>query len=530
MEWIKNLKINQKLNVLIALATFFVAVVVLVGILFVNKGAVGIKTMYDDRVLPIVWFSQIKENIDVVSTDVLQMTLTSNMSRKQELKNDILKRRESNNELFAKYEATKLDTYEKGELDKYKEAIVRYRKVFGTSISLAMANKNAAAQNNFNANQDVIKELEGIVGGLSEYNAKLADEISTQNKKDAAAANVMLIAIGLAALGLLVVLGTMISNMITRPIKYAIDSLNMGTDEVSTASSQVAAASQQLAEGTSEQAAAIQETSSTLEETSSMVHQNRENTQQAATLARQANQYAHKSNSEMANMMRSMSELKSSSNEIAKIIKVIDEIAFQTNILSLNAAVEAARAGDAGKGFAVVAEEVRNLAQRSAQAAKDTAVIIESNISLSDSGVDIAHNVRISVESIEEQAKKVSELLDEISVATNEQAQGVDQINKAVSQMEVVLGTNARTAEEAAAASRTLEDQAVNVKEIVNTLVVLVDGAEAVHQQAQRQMSGRAPKYIAPQRQYNQRVATKSNLQIGKKPQKPEDIIPLGDF
>ena len=498
MEWFKNLKIAEKLYALIGVAVAFVAIVAVVGFVYVNKGNAGMTTMYKDRVLPIVWFGTINKNIDSVSTELLRMTVTTNYAQKNELKNSILKRRTQNNALFEKYEATKLDAFEVEGLKKYKEAIVPYRKVFGTSIALAMANKNEAAQQNFSANQVAIKTLEGIVNDLTKYNEKVADELQAQNQKDAASANAILLVVSFVSLGLLVFLGMMISSMITRPIKYAIDSLNIGTDEVSTASSQVSAASQQLAEGTSEQAAAIQETSSTLEETSSMVHQNRENTQQAATLARQANQYAHKSNSEMANMMRSMSELKSSSNEIAKIIKVIDEIAFQTNILSLNAAVEAARAGDAGKGFAVVAEEVRNLAQRSAQAAKDTAVIIESNISLSDSGVDIAQNVRASVESIEEQAKKVSELLDEISVATNEQAQGVDQINKAVSQMEVVLGSNARTAEEAAAASRTLEDQAVNVKEIVNSLVVLVDGADAVHHQAHRQMSlsGSSQKYL----------------------------------
>lgn len=252
--------------------------------------------------------------------------------------------------------------------------------------------------------------------------------------------------------------------------------LEESSQEISAASSQLDAASQKLAEGSTEQAASIQETSSTLEETSSMVQQNRENTQQAAVLAKQSKEYADKSNTEMQKMMVAMEDLKKSSAEISKIIKVIDEIAFQTNILSLNAAVEAARAGDAGKGFAVVAEEVRSLAQRSAQAAKDTTVIIESNITMSENGAKLAKDVQESVAEIDLQSKKVSELLDEISVATDEQAQGVSQINKAIAQMEMVLSSNAQTAEESAAASKALYEQTLNMSDIITNLDIIVKG------------------------------------------------------
>lgn len=396
------------------------------------------------------------------------------------------------------------------------------------TIALFDAGKNAEADKGIVANEP---KLEAVLAQLDEMNqmaAKEADSINTQNDKDAAFSTSFLLIILVLSIIILSVLGTMISNMITRPIKQAIDSLSVGTDEVSAAGSQVAAASQALAEGTSEQAASVQETSSTLEETSSMVHQNRENTQQASVLAKQARQYAEKSNTEMGKLSTSMTDLKSSSNEISKIIKVIDEIAFQTNILSLNAAVEAARAGDAGKGFAVVAEEVRNLAQRSAQAAKDTAVIIEGNVNLSISSFDIAKAVKESVVAIEEQAGKVSDLLEEISVATNEQAQGVEQINKAVSQMEIVLHTNAQTAEEAASASQALSEQAINVKEIVNTLIVLVDGAEALrgHPQSQMAMSGNPQRRISS----GQRPQTRPNARIITMSQSPESIIPLNDF
>lgn len=269
-------------------------------------------------------------------------------------------------------------------------------------------------------------------------------------------------------------------------IKGIVDSMNKVTQElnessraVSSASSELEAASQKLAEGSTEQAASIQETSSTLEETSSMVQQNRENTRQAATLAKQSKEYANKSNAEMQTMMAAMEDLKKSSAEISKIIKVIDEIAFQTNILSLNAAVEAARAGDAGKGFAVVAEEVRSLAQRSAQAAKDTTVIIESNITMSEHGAKIAQEVQESISEIDLQSKKVSDLLDEISVATDEQAQGVNQINQAISQMEIVLASNAGTAEQSSAASKALYAQTLTMNEIISQLEAIIQGQKS---------------------------------------------------
>lgn len=292
----------------------------------------------------------------------------------------------------------------------------------------------------------------------------------------------------------LIVLTIIIFIVIATIIKEIVNSMDRITKDLGTSSNQVAVASEQLeiaseklAEGSTEQAASIQETSSTLEETASMVQQNNENTKQAAVLAKLSKQSANKSNIEMHKMTDAMEELKKSSSEISKIIKVIDEIAFQTNILSLNAAVEAARAGDAGKGFAVVAEEVRNLAIRSAQAAKDTTVIIESNIELSEQGVKIAKDVQESIAEIDEQSHKLNELLDEIAIATNEQTQGIGQINKAIAQMEIVLSSNAQTAEESSSASKSLHSQTINMNEIIHRLNIIVNGQKDAYSQVYKQ-------------------------------------------
>lgn len=532
MEWVKNLKIANKLYLLIAMASVMLIFASSVGFYFTKKMAANTATLYADRAVPLAQFGNIRDDIMRVNGELLLMIITNNATQKTSLKKEISVNLAEIEDSFAAYEKTKLDPFEVETISKYKNYYQSFITIKERLYNFVDQEKDAQAIAYYNANDDIIYKLADAAMSLADYNEKVAKGLDETNDKAAQTATILLLLTSIGSLAFLIFTGLMIANAITAPIKNAIDTLNIGSDEVSSAASQVAAASQALAEGASEQAAAVQETSSTLEETSSMVHQNRENTQQAAVLARQAKQYAEQSNSEMVKMSTSMADLKNSSNEIAKIIKVIDEIAFQTNILSLNAAVEAARAGDAGKGFAVVAEEVRNLAQRSAQAAKDTTVIIESNIDLSENSVNIAKAVKDSVESIAEQANKVSDLLEEISVATNEQAQGVEQINKAVSQMEMALQSNAATADESAAASRSLQEQAISVRDIVDSLVVLVDGSDAVKKGkkliapviAKKQVTAKPPmKKIAPKTQ----VAAPPPPPVQAT---PESIIPLDDF
>ncbi len=287
----------------------------------------------------------------------------------------------------------------------------------------------------------------------------------------------------IAGLSVAVIIGILmaifITRSITKPISLIIAGLTEGSQQVSSAAGQVSAASQSLAEGATEQAASLEETSSSLEEMASMTKKNAENAQQANGLANEANKAAQEGSQAMERMNKAITDIEKSSGETAKIIKVIDEIAFQTNLLALNAAVEAARAGEAGKGFAVVAEEVRNLALRSAEAAKNTSSMIEESVKNSKNGVQIADEVGKVLKEIVEKAGKTGNLIGEIAAASNEQAQGIDQVNTAVGQMDKVTQSNAANAEESASASEELSAQADTMNGVVNDLIGLVNGRNA---------------------------------------------------
>jgi methyl-accepting chemotaxis protein len=269
----------------------------------------------------------------------------------------------------------------------------------------------------------------------------------------------------------------LIARSIILPLERISDGLSDGAEHVASASRQVSASSHSLAEGASQQAASIEETSSSLEEVSAMTRQNASHAGQADSLMKQARQVVEKANDSMRQMALSMQDISKASDETSKIIKTIDEIAFQTNLLALNAAVEAARAGEAGAGFAVVADEVRNLAMRAADAARNTATLIAGTVKTVTDGSDL---VRITNEAFLEvviSTQKVDDLLSEIAAASKEQAQGIEQVNIAVTEMDKITQQNAANAEHSASASEALNAQAEQLRSIVNNLVRLVEGA-----------------------------------------------------
>ena len=271
-----------------------------------------------------------------------------------------------------------------------------------------------------------------------------------------------------------IALSVMISRAISRHLKGTIAGLSEASEQISAASGQVATSSQSLAEGSSEQAASIEETSASLEEISSMTKQNADNAHQADGLMKDANQIVGEANSAMVELTGAMSDIRNASEETSKIIKTIDEISFQTNLLALNAAVEAARAGEAGAGFAVVADEVRNLAMRAAEAAKNTSELIEKTVVKVRGGSELVERSNNAFSKVTESTSQVGILVGEISVASHEQAEGIEQVNRAVAEMDKVVQQNAASAEESAGASEEMSAQAEEMKATVHALVELV--------------------------------------------------------
>ncbi|WP_375341615.1 methyl-accepting chemotaxis protein [Massilia phyllosphaerae] len=252
-------------------------------------------------------------------------------------------------------------------------------------------------------------------------------------------------------------------------------------DTIASASSQIGAATLDLSGRTEQQASTLEETSASVEELSATVKQNADNARQANTLAASASAIAVKGGATVGAVVDTMGAIQASARKIADIIGVIDGIAFQTNILALNAAVEAARAGEQGRGFAVVASEVRNLAQRSATAAREIKELINDSVEKVDSGSRMVDQAGATMQEVVDSIRRVADIMGEITVASQEQSTGIEQIHQAVSQMDQVTQQNAAMVEEAAGASSSLQEQAAGLAQLVSVfrLAGNAHGAEA---------------------------------------------------
>jgi methyl-accepting chemotaxis protein len=372
---------------------------------------------------------------------------------------------------------------------------------------------------------------------ISEYQRRNIDAVAASTDQRFRSGRVTLIALGLLALligglfsGLLtrsivrplsdavamaqrVAAGTLTSSpepartdeigQLLRALKHMNDSLILtvgqvrrGTETMGVASAEIAAGNADLSSRTESQASSLEQTASSMEELTSTVKQNAENARQANQLVVSASDFAVKGGRVVGQVVDTMSSIKDSSKKIVDIIGVIDGIAFQTNILALNAAVEAARAGEQGRGFAVVAAEVRNLAQRSAGAAKEIKALIGDSVEKVDGGSKLVDEAGKTMTEIVSSVKRVADIMGEITAASQEQSSGIEEVNRAIGQMDEMTQQNAALVEQAAAAAESLQNQALQLAQAVSVFQLTGEPGGAMApplKEARRPAQGPAP-------------------------------------
>ena len=512
-----HFKISTRLMLLIGLMSVLLLIVGGIGLYGTDQTKEGLRTVYEDRAVPLGQLSQIQSNLLENRLALTNALANFSPEEVQRAATEINKNLVEDNELWAAYVATKLTPDEKRLADKF--AADRNKFVDDglkpTVAALQAGDIEAAKKLNDDKVRPAYAPLREDMNALLEL--QLSEAKNEYNTATARYSNLRALSIGSVVVGIFfgALFGLAVMRNITRSLNEAVESadavahgdlsraipvhgkdeialllrslaamqeslaqvvqrVRIGSESVSLASAEIAQGNQDLSGRTESQASALEETAASMEQLGSTVRQNADNARAANQLAQSASTVAVQGGQVVAQVVDTMKGINDSSKKIADIISVIDGIAFQTNILALNAAVEAARAGEQGRGFAVVASEVRSLAGRSAEAAREIKSLITESVNRVEAGSALVDQAGTTMQEVVGSIRRVTDIVGEISAASSEQSAGVTQVGEAVTQMDQVTQQNAALVEEMAAAASSLRSQAAD---LVNTVAVFKLGA-----------------------------------------------------
>ncbi len=524
---IKNLNIGTRLFAGFGLVLLLLAAIGALGLTSMARIEAYLNEIVEKNTVKVYAANAMADNFRDIRLAVTNIVLLEDAVALQEQTRLLATFREQYGRAKKTLLGTEMNDEEKALIAKLDQAIAVAKPLIDQSVDLGLRQQKAEAAVLLiqRAGPENGKAV-AVISEILDYEKQLADATVAQARADYQKARNLILFIGGMALAIGVLVAWRTTRSITRPIQAAVKlaqtvasgdlshevavtskdeagqllqalkemnaslvaivgEVRSGTDTIATASSQIAAGNLDLSSRTEQQAASLEETASSMEELTSTVRQNADNARQANSLAQSASDVALQGGQVVGQVVQTMGAINDSSRKIVDIIGVIDGIAFQTNILALNAAVEAARAGEQGRGFAVVAAEVRSLAQRSAAAAKEIKTLIDDSVGKVEAGTRLVDQAGSTMQEVVVSIRRVTDIMGEITAASQEQTNGIEQINQAVMQMDTVTQQNAALVEEAAATAQSMQNQAANLAQAVSVFK-LSGGEENMHQPAPR--------------------------------------------
>ncbi len=548
--------VRARLTLGFGLVCALMLVIVGVGLASMTRIEAGLNYVVDSRVPALTATKNLLSQTDAVAIALRNMMLNENADDRKKQLDTVTKAFEQTNDALAVLDRLVVLPKGKEVLQQIKEAGAKYREGQKNLSDLIMEGKADESRTFLTAQlRPVLATYKDAIGALATRQNELMKEAEVSSEAAYSGARTTMIGLGVLALALAAGIGTFIARSLlqelggepnvaadiaravaqgdftrTAAVKpgdttslmaslgtmqgnlaQVVATVRQGSESVATASAEIAQGNNDLSARTEQQASALEETAASMEQLSATVKQNADSARQANQLAMSASSVAVQGGVVVNQVVDTMKGINEASRRIADIISVIDGIAFQTNILALNAAVEAARAGEQGRGFAVVASEVRSLAGRSAEAAKEIKTLIDTSVQRVSHGTALVDQAGSTMTEVVDSIKRVTDIMGEISAASNEQSQGVAQVGEAVTQMDQTTQQNAALVEEMAAAASSLRGQA---QDLVQSVAFFQLGATAA-QPARTQVRSSVPK-AAPFKGIERRNSSGAAATAGK--------------